>query len=274
MDDNLRTLATTNHDTTRIYRGLIATDAVTPNDLVEVRIPEYHAGRTFGPCYFTPRPLLSGGLLFPIRNDPCVVALDEHENAELISWWQSDPTSASPPSSPTLVTALPGTPFDGQRIWYNAVPSEGVLWELRYRSASPNSSKWEFLGGSAMAVENTANQATGSGIGNADLTGGPSLTVPLAGFYEVEFGFTHLRTSALGSDAWVAPMTSAAAIPTADAIQFQDFNGSSAVQNMETLSRKIRRTYAAGDNLRFRYTCQYGSTLSNRWMTIRPIRAG
>jgi hypothetical protein len=53
----------------QIIKGYIADDATSPNDEVEA--------------------------MLPTRNDPCVVALDEDDNAVLLSWWSEDPTSAA-----------------------------------------------------------------------------------------------------------------------------------------------------------------------------------
>jgi hypothetical protein len=90
---DLRSLVTTPAAPPRVYRGLIGDDATGPNDQVTVRVPAYDASRSFGPCYVTPRPLRSGALLYPVRNDPCVVALDENEQAEILVWWANDPTA-------------------------------------------------------------------------------------------------------------------------------------------------------------------------------------
>jgi hypothetical protein len=90
---DLRSLATPSAVPPQVYRGLIGDDATGPNDQVTVRVPAYDASRSFGPCYVTPRPLRSGALLYPVRNDPCVVALDENEQAEILVWWANDPTA-------------------------------------------------------------------------------------------------------------------------------------------------------------------------------------
>lgn len=91
--EQLESLVTPPPPGARIFRGLIGEDAASPNSSISVRVPAYHASRSFGPCYFAPRPLQDGSLLLPQRNDPCLVALDENEEAELLSWWAADPTS-------------------------------------------------------------------------------------------------------------------------------------------------------------------------------------
>jgi hypothetical protein len=90
--DDLSTLANSPGRGLRIFRGLIADDAADANDVVNVRIPTYDPGRTFGPCPWAPRVLNDGTPLWPMRNDGCLVALDENDQAEILNWWAEDPT--------------------------------------------------------------------------------------------------------------------------------------------------------------------------------------
>lgn len=88
---------------------------------------------------------------------------------------------------PQVVSALPGSPVDGQQIYYLADPANGVVWHLRYRSASGSLFKWEYIGGgellgtgSAGATQSTANVTTYTAM-----TGSPIVTLPLAGDYDI-----------------------------------------------------------------------------------------
>jgi hypothetical protein len=88
----------------------------------------------------------------------------------------------------TTVTSLPGSPVDGQRCLYLADATNGVVWDLRYRSASGSTFKWEFVGGGDLTATVATQESTSTGA-FADLTTvGPSITVPLAGDYLVRFG--------------------------------------------------------------------------------------
>src|SRR5215218_6358847 len=51
-----------------------------------------------------------------------------------------------------VVTALPGSPVDGQEVIYQnaSMASVGVAWRLKYRSASGSAYKWEFIGGAPL----------------------------------------------------------------------------------------------------------------------------
>lgn len=93
--DRLETLASSETDADLILKGFIAEDAVHPDDQVGLLIPSYDLGKVFGPSHFEPRPLRDGTILFPVRNDPCLVALDEEGEAHLLTWWAADPTNAA-----------------------------------------------------------------------------------------------------------------------------------------------------------------------------------
>ena len=70
---------------------------------------------------------------------------------------------AVPPTD--IVSALPGSPFDGQEIYYQnaAMATAGTVWHLRYRSGG-GTYKWEFLGGPPIIATNgTAGTVSSSG---------------------------------------------------------------------------------------------------------------
>jgi hypothetical protein len=202
---DLSSLANPSAPGPRIFRGFIAEDATDPNAQVEVRIPAYNASRTFGPCSFMPRPLRSGGLMYPIRNDPCLVALDENEQADLINWWAEDPTinqdfAARLTSIETkvpipVVTTLPPTPYDGQEIYYkfsqNVVPADAQVtyWHLRW---DVTTASWYPVGDPSPIY---AYQGTMETFGSfaAKTWGGvsandPKIFFPLPGDYDIEWG--------------------------------------------------------------------------------------
>lgn len=171
-------------------------------------------------------------------------------------------------SIPTKVTSLPGSPYDGQEVYYEA--ADGVYWHLRYRSASASSYKWEYLGGAALQAEVSTIETTTS-ASYADLaTVGPSVTLPLAGEYEIEFSLS-LKTSAAGATMGQAAPTYGAAASDVDAAQQQSAN------NYITVGRKIVRTVAAASQLvKLQYKSDGSATLtaSNRVISIRPVRVG
>lgn len=95
-----------------------------------------------------------------------------------------------------LVSALPGSPVDGQDCFYQStaagsgggsatMASVGAVWHLRYRSASASAYKWEFVGGGTVRTAD-ATQRMGSSVANGALSSLPTamnITAPLVGDY-------------------------------------------------------------------------------------------
>lgn len=85
-----------------------------------------------------------------------------------------------------VVTSLPADPFDGQEVVYLASEPSGIVWKLRYRRDSGSAFKWEVVGGSPLRSGDGATQSTASNV--FQTLGTPSVTVPLAGDYDIEWG--------------------------------------------------------------------------------------
>jgi hypothetical protein len=89
-----------------------------------------------------------------------------------------------------LVSALPGSPYDGQTVIFQttAMAAEGIAWQLRYRSGSALTYKWEFIGGGDWYAEaGTVSDTTGSTTYAIPVNqNGPAIVVPLPGYYIVE----------------------------------------------------------------------------------------
>lgn len=169
----------------------------------------------------------------------------------------------------TTVTSLPGSPVDGQRCLYLADATNGVVWDLRYRSASASTYKWEAVGGGVLSDEIATSQTTATTGSYVDLTTvGPTITVPLAGDYEIAFGAL-LSTS--GGAMNVAPKFGAAAAADADDVRM------SATGDV-SVARVMRRTVSsAATTVKLVYKLIGGASsvaASNRCLTIRPIRVG
>lgn len=84
-------------------------------------------------------------------------------------------------SQPQRVTTLPGTPYDGQEIYYVADNANGVIWHLRYNAVS---TKWERVGGAPLGSGPSGSTSVSTTTLTA-LSGGPSFTIPVSGTYEV-----------------------------------------------------------------------------------------
>jgi hypothetical protein len=89
---------------------------------------------------------------------------------------------------PTYETSLPGSPVDGQEIYYAADATNGVIWHLRYRSAARSGSgAWEFIGGSELFATGSFSFTSSDHRTFRTYGGGPSISVPLKGTYVATF---------------------------------------------------------------------------------------
>jgi len=175
---------------------------------------------------------------------------------------------------PTYETSLPGAPFDGQEIFYAAVPADGVIWHLRYRTAASGSYKWEFVGGSDMYHAVNTGQGTAATHSTfQDLaTVGPTITVPLAGDYMIEFSCQGYGPGA-GDFGRAAVKIGAAAALDADTV-FQTQQGAN---NSITGGNRIRLPAVAVSTvlkIQYRSFSNVQSFYQERRMLIRPIRVG
>jgi len=94
-----------------------------------------------------------------------------------------------PGGAGSLVSALPANPVDAQEIYFQnaAMASAGVIWHLRYRAAATGPYKWELVGGQDM-MSSTGTPGAFSTVSAQTFTpwtNGPSLTIPLAGDYDI-----------------------------------------------------------------------------------------
>ena len=171
-------------------------------------------------------------------------------------------------------TSLPGSPSDGDMIAFAADATNGVIWHLRYRSAASGSYKWEFLGGPPLWAEVlTFETATVGGSYSDFATVGPSVTVPLAGDYLLDYSGCIWPPVSLQT--LCSPRIGATAALDADAIAVHagDATGSSA--NVATQIRKTAVAASAVIKLQGRTTGAAGAGgVDTRRLSVRPIRVG
>lgn len=88
--------------------------------------------------------------------------------------------------APSLVSALPGSPIDGQEVYYQntAMGNAGIVWTFRYRAASASIHKWEFVGGPKW-VAGPSGSINFAKAEEKALTVGPEITIPITGTYQV-----------------------------------------------------------------------------------------
>lgn len=185
-------------------------------------------------------------------------------------------------ATPKYVTSLPGSPADGDEIFYMADSTNGVIWHFRYRAASASTYKWEYVGGPSLHATITASdEATTSTSYTALGTAGPNITVPLAGEYDVQ-----LRCNAFGSAAsvgvYMSFSTGATAASDADAAMVQVAAGGTDVHGLHRVVRKTVTAAATVLSAKYRVSSGTGtyrgpsSVPANapREMRVTPIRVG
>jgi hypothetical protein len=213
---------------------------------------------------YTPEPLNSFTDMRAIARQEAVAAL---QNQSLLS-------SMVPGSIPQgavinpFVTALPITANNGDEIRFLADDANGVVWHLRYRSSAPSDYRWEFIGGSALFDEVLTNESRTNTAFGALATVGPSITVPLAGEYDVWIGASFAPAAAvIGLMSYDIGSTAAV---DADAVRLHG----GAVQG--SVNRPRRKELVAQDALvaKYRESVATGSSWLDRWMSVIPVRVG
>ena len=168
----------------------------------------------------------------------------------------------------TQVTALPGSPFDGQLIVFTdstTVPT--YVWQLRYNANSASAYKWEFIGGSNfMSAETDVTFANNT---TYTMTNSPAaILAPLGGEYDVIISGTAQRQT--GNIAYWSYNT----------------NGAGAADGIASRSSGTddgacwfvhRATLNASDSMRIAYRASNSGTnhfLDNARLQLKPFRVG
>lgn len=175
------------------------------------------------------------------------------------------------------VTSLPTVGQDGQVVRYLADDTNGVVWTFRYRAASASSYKWEFVGGPALVDTATGSSTrTNTAYGALADSDGPSVTLPLAGDYDVSFGAQELSSNTNGQPVYISVGTSAPA-DDASAVVAYNYNATGANRDDLTISvaRSVRLTgLASAAAVAAYYRAGTGAqvTAKQRWLNVTPIR--
>lgn len=173
---------------------------------------------------------------------------------------------------PTRVTVLPSSPIDGDEIYYVADSTKGIIWHLRYNSASASAYKWEFVGGPELIAGFWPGLVTPDSITSATYavlpTNPTSLTTPLAGDYEVELSAT-MDGPTLGTLVYLAFKRGAAAAVDGDAINVRIDQLLSASGNFEMLGIAASSVIALHAK-----SSTTGARVFNRALTLKPRRLG
>jgi hypothetical protein len=164
-----------------VVDGYVSTVQPAPSsfsDSLYVIVPEMSTEVPLGPCEW----MEGHGTALPAQGAKVVVVFDERE-VPVIVWWEGQ--YAEPEPKPPLVSALPSEPKDGAEVYFQntGMGEKGIAWHLRFRAASAEH-KWEFVGGAPLHAASTGASKAVTGNVWTPISG-PSVTVPLAGDYDV-----------------------------------------------------------------------------------------
>ena len=167
----------------------------------------------------------------------------------------------------------PGSPSDGM-IWrLPADSANGVYWFFQYDS-SQATYKWVGLGSARPMSSEVSTSETRNNAAYGDLTTvGPSVTVPRAGDYLVQFGCNIIAPASVVDVGQVAVKRGAAATADVDRVLFAV--PSSASTQATSVARTIRMNgLAASDVLKLQYKNSAGGNTSfqYRWLNVTPVR--
>jgi hypothetical protein len=280
MSDLTDFITESNTPEPEVFEAVVTEDA-SPGVPVHVVIPDFDPNLNYGPCPWTPI-VTTDGIYFPHKGDRATVVQPVAGEPVIASWTPSTDTpdaGISGLSAPTYETSLPGSPVDGQEIYYAADPSNGVIWHLRYRAGASGSYKWEFIGGSALVSE-VSGEETRSDSTYGDLaTAGPDIVAPLAGDYLISGGCRLYQPTGQQINALVSVKIGTDAASDSDRlVQWVIPGGASANNWGATLGgREIRKNgIAASTTLRMQYRATSTTIVhySHRVLRAVPIRVG
>lgn len=174
-----------------------------------------------------------------------------------------------PPVS--FVTVLPSTTglADGYEVAYIADATNDVVWRLKYRAASGSANKWMFLGGPPLISEVLTQEAIASGTTYTTLTtAGPTVTVPLAGDYDVTV--SGYLISAASQRIHMSYQVGATAASDNDAVVNAQAGESSCFRDRRQTGVAASTAFAA----RYKQSAVASHGFANRKLSVLPVRVG
>jgi hypothetical protein len=179
-----------------------------------------------------------------------------------------------------MVTALPGSPVDGEVVDL-VVDSAGTyggpfLWRCKYRAATSGFYKWHVIGGAALFGDIGTALSSGLTTTFADVAAsvGPQVQLPKPGVYEVGVGARVMNTS-LGHYLDMSYAIGSTAPDVQDGISVSIHDAGS--RAWVSLSRVRQKTIATAALLKVQARVTNAATgynMQDRWISARPVRIG
>jgi hypothetical protein len=141
-------------------------------------------------------------------------------------------------------------------------------WNFRYVSGISDANKWLFVGGSSKESRFDGTTALASGA-MTDL-GGPTITIPRAGVYRVEYGASAVN-QAVGAGNFTTHVCQNGAQIWVGAMGFMNVG---ATGYFATVVNAFTPTLAANDVLGLRYSISnaVSCNITTRWIRVTPVR--
>ena len=181
---------------------------------------------------------------------------------------------ATPSGNPTLVTSLPGSPTDGQEVYYQADDANGLIWHLRFRSTASGGNAtypWEFVGGSRLS-STAAGGFTTTAASWGDLVSGtaPNFSLPLAGDYHLTYGEWSIGSPGGPREFNIAPTATGLTAGTSGTTSRILSGG-----NDEAGAHFEYRAVGISGTLKIQFlSATYATTHTLMYLTATPIRVG
>lgn len=169
------------------------------------------------------------------------------------------------------VTSLPTTDlYVGRRVIYVADAANGVYWDLVL--TDPNATyPWSALGPVPLVGEVTTAQSLTNGTYSDLATVGPSVTLPLAGDYDVYVEAVHSSVAA----GYFSAMSYAIGGTGASDADMAEVQHSANTDSRWPISRTRRKTGLTAVTLTAKYrNSSVSVTYSNRVIRASPVRVG
>jgi hypothetical protein len=173
---------------------------------------------------------------------------------------------------PPVVTTLPTSiAVEGFRVIYDTGTS-GVRWDLVYDTSDGTTYPWLFVGGPPLLAEVSTEEGTTSTTYAALATAGPSVTLPLAGDYDVRGG-AYVNNDTDSRGAQMSYDIGGTGAVDADIFAYLFQTGATIVSSM---SRDMRKTALTAVALTCKYKALVGGTakFGRRWISATPVRVG
>lgn len=190
---------------------------------------------------------------------------------------------------PTIATAeeLPAAPTQGDLAWLTidvaTIVSPDPSWLCRYRGTGwgpggIGAYPWEVIGAPPITQHDATTRTPPAAWGDdaaGGVTIGPTMQLPRAGVYLVEFGCLASLTGGSLMEAWMTVAGPNRAASDADAAKLVATPGGAGAGAMQaSITRRVAMVFnqVGAVTAKYRRGANAGVTVSNCWISLRPLK--